>query len=66
MFTYFSAFSHEGTDSGPDLGDIIVVISSFKSKILEVQVCEAGALAVLFLILRIIFFALNGLILFYN
>ncbi|XP_077609991.1 UDP-glucose:glycoprotein glucosyltransferase 2 isoform X2 [Crocuta crocuta] len=28
----------EGTDSQPDLGDIIVVINSFKSKILEVQV----------------------------
>uniref|UniRef100_A0A452VMW8 UDP-glucose ceramide glucosyltransferase-like 1 n=1 Tax=Ursus maritimus TaxID=29073 RepID=A0A452VMW8_URSMA len=52
----YQIVGHEGTDSQPDLGDVIVVISSFKSKILEVQVCEAEALAVLFLVLRIIFF----------
>uniref|UniRef100_A0A452VMX5 UDP-glucose ceramide glucosyltransferase-like 1 n=1 Tax=Ursus maritimus TaxID=29073 RepID=A0A452VMX5_URSMA len=44
----YQIVGHEGTDSQPDLGDVIVVISSFKSKILEVQVCEAEALAVFF------------------
>ncbi|XP_026349276.3 UDP-glucose:glycoprotein glucosyltransferase 2 isoform X1 [Ursus arctos] len=34
----YQIVGHEGTDSQPDLGDVIVVISSFKSKILEVQV----------------------------
>uniref|UniRef100_G1PNN1 UDP-glucose ceramide glucosyltransferase-like 1 n=1 Tax=Myotis lucifugus TaxID=59463 RepID=G1PNN1_MYOLU len=29
---------HEGTDSQSDLGDVIVVLNSFKSKILEIQV----------------------------
>ena len=37
----FSPFRHEGTDSQSDLGDIIVVLNSFRSKILEIQVCEA-------------------------
>lgn len=39
----FSTFRHEGTDSQSDLGDVIVVLNSFKSKILEIQVCEAEA-----------------------
>nr|XP_060490186.1 UDP-glucose:glycoprotein glucosyltransferase 2 [Panthera onca] len=34
----YQIVGHEGTDSQPDLGDVIVVINSFKSKILEVQV----------------------------
>ncbi|XP_046520536.1 UDP-glucose:glycoprotein glucosyltransferase 2 isoform X4 [Equus quagga] len=34
----YQIVGHEGTDSQPDLGDVIVVLNSFKSKILEVQV----------------------------
>ncbi|XP_027630789.1 UDP-glucose:glycoprotein glucosyltransferase 2-like, partial [Tupaia chinensis] len=34
----FSTFTHKGTDSEPELGHVIVVLNSFKSKILEVQV----------------------------
>ncbi|XP_030884411.1 UDP-glucose:glycoprotein glucosyltransferase 2 [Leptonychotes weddellii] len=34
----YQIVGHEGTDSQPDQGDVIVVINSFKSKILEVQV----------------------------
>ncbi|KAF4025781.1 hypothetical protein G4228_017857 [Cervus hanglu yarkandensis] len=34
----YQIVGHEGTDSPPDLGDVVVVINSFKSKILEVQV----------------------------
>nr|XP_019592750.1 PREDICTED: UDP-glucose:glycoprotein glucosyltransferase 2 [Rhinolophus sinicus] len=34
----YQIVGHEGTDSEPDLGDVIVVLNSFKSKILEVQV----------------------------
>ncbi|XP_029792388.1 UDP-glucose:glycoprotein glucosyltransferase 2 [Suricata suricatta] len=34
----YEIVGHEGTDSEPDLEDVIVVINSFKSKILEVQV----------------------------
>ncbi|XP_069858829.1 UDP-glucose:glycoprotein glucosyltransferase 2 [Dipodomys merriami] len=29
---------HEGTDSQPDLGDVIVVLNSFRNKILKIQV----------------------------
>lgn len=39
----YQIVGHEGTDSQPDLGDVIVVLNSFKSKILEVQVGEAEA-----------------------
>ncbi|XP_004463622.2 UDP-glucose:glycoprotein glucosyltransferase 2 [Dasypus novemcinctus] len=34
----YQIVGHEGTDSQPDLKDVIVVLNSFKSKILEVQV----------------------------
>ncbi|XP_015413014.1 PREDICTED: UDP-glucose:glycoprotein glucosyltransferase 2 [Myotis davidii] len=34
----YQIVGHEGTDSQSDLGDVIVVLNSFKSKILEVQV----------------------------
>ncbi|XP_015482881.1 UDP-glucose:glycoprotein glucosyltransferase 2 isoform X1 [Parus major] len=34
----YQIFSHEGTDSGADLTDIIVVLNNFRSKIIEVQV----------------------------
>eukprot|EP00069_Balaena_mysticetus_P011307 bmy_07108T0 len=34
----YQIVGHEETDSQPDLGDVIVVLNSFKSKILEVQV----------------------------
>ncbi|KAM5275929.1 UDP-glucose:glycoprotein glucosyltransferase 2 isoform 2-T2 [Hipposideros larvatus] len=34
----YQIVGHEGTDSDPDLGDVIVVINSFRSKILEIQV----------------------------
>ncbi|XP_003928254.3 UDP-glucose:glycoprotein glucosyltransferase 2 isoform X2 [Saimiri boliviensis] len=34
----YQIVGHEGTDSQADLGDVIVVLNSFKSKILEVKV----------------------------
>ncbi|XP_004423176.1 PREDICTED: UDP-glucose:glycoprotein glucosyltransferase 2 [Ceratotherium simum simum] len=34
----YQIVGHGGTDSQPDVGDVIVVLNSFKSKILEVQV----------------------------
>ncbi|EPQ17743.1 UDP-glucose:glycoprotein glucosyltransferase 2 [Myotis brandtii] len=34
----YQIVGHEGTDSQSDLGDVIVVLNSFKSKILEIQV----------------------------
>ncbi|XP_058897547.1 UDP-glucose:glycoprotein glucosyltransferase 2 isoform X1 [Kogia breviceps] len=34
----YQIVGHKETDSQPDLGDVIVVLNSFKSKILEVQV----------------------------
>ncbi|XP_074234532.1 UDP-glucose:glycoprotein glucosyltransferase 2 [Camelus bactrianus] len=34
----YQIIGHKGTDSEPDLGDVIVVLNSFKSKILDVQV----------------------------
>nr|XP_027794665.1 UDP-glucose:glycoprotein glucosyltransferase 2 [Marmota flaviventris] len=34
----YQIVGHRGTDSQPDIGDVIVVLNSFKSKILEVQV----------------------------
>lgn len=34
----YQIIGHEGTDSQADLEDIIVVLNSFKSKILEVKV----------------------------
>ncbi|XP_019519394.1 PREDICTED: UDP-glucose:glycoprotein glucosyltransferase 2 [Hipposideros armiger] len=34
----YQIVGHEGTDSDPDLGDVTVVINSFRSKILEIQV----------------------------
>ncbi|XP_055398830.1 UDP-glucose:glycoprotein glucosyltransferase 2 isoform X1 [Bubalus kerabau] len=34
----YQIVGHEGTDSPPDLEDVFVVLNSFKSKILEVQV----------------------------
>uniref|UniRef100_A0A8D2CK87 UDP-glucose:glycoprotein glucosyltransferase 1 n=1 Tax=Sciurus vulgaris TaxID=55149 RepID=A0A8D2CK87_SCIVU len=34
----YQIVGHRGTDSEPDIGDVIVVLNSFKSKILEVQV----------------------------
>ncbi|XP_012578613.1 PREDICTED: UDP-glucose:glycoprotein glucosyltransferase 2 [Condylura cristata] len=34
----YQIVGHQGTDSEPDLRDVIVVLDSFKSKILEVQV----------------------------
>ncbi|XP_078402036.1 UDP-glucose:glycoprotein glucosyltransferase 2 isoform X2 [Cetorhinus maximus] len=34
----YEIFTHEGTDSSDDADDVVVVLSSFKSKILKVQV----------------------------
>lgn len=34
----YQIVGHEGTDSQPDLGDAVVVLNSFRSKIIEVQV----------------------------
>lgn len=34
----YQVVGHQGTDSQPDHGDVVVVLESFKSKILEVQV----------------------------
>uniref|UniRef100_A0A8C6QU58 UDP-glucose:glycoprotein glucosyltransferase 1 n=1 Tax=Nannospalax galili TaxID=1026970 RepID=A0A8C6QU58_NANGA len=34
----YEIVGHEGTDSEPDVGDVIVILNTFKSKILKVQV----------------------------
>ena len=36
-FSLFS-LSHDGTDSPPDAGEVVVVLNNFKSKIIKVKV----------------------------
>lgn len=42
-------FSHDGTDSPPDASEVVIVINSFKSKIIKVKVSSKGLCKLAFL-----------------